>query len=309
MKSGSSSGESTRGLIAALTCYVVWGIVPIYWKQMARVDPFELVAHRVVWSLFVFGALMIWSGAVSEVLAAFRDSRILRFNLASGFLLTINWVIYIWAVNAGHVIECSLGYFLVPLFNVVLGRIVLKEVLRPLQALAIGVATLGVGVLVLKVGHFPWIALGLAFTFGFYGLLRKKSGASAIVGLMVETSLMTPLAAAWLIWLALDGRGALGHVDLGTTAWVLSTGVVTAIPLLLFGYGANRLRLTTLGLLQYAAPTLQFLIGWIVYQEPLSRDRASAFLLIWIGLAAYSVDAWLQQRRQRAVVTLADVAA
>lgn len=309
MKSGSSSREARRGLIAALACYVIWGVVPIYWKQMAQVDPFELVAHRVVWSLFVFGALMAWSGTASEVLAAFREGRIIRLNLISGLLLAVNWVIYIWAVNAGHVIECSLGYFLVPLFNVALGRFVLKEALRPLQALAIGIAATGVGVLVFKVGHFPWIALGLAFTFGFYGLLRKKSGVSAIVGLMIETSLMTPLAAGWLIWLASKGRGALGHVDLGTTAWVLSTGIVTAIPLLLFAYGANRLRLTTLGLLQYAAPTLQFLIGWIVYREPFSRDRASAFVLIWIGLAAYSMDAWFQQRRQRSLVAMADAAA
>lgn len=299
MKSGSSSAESTRGLLAALTCYVAWGIVPIYWKQMARVDPFELVAHRVVWSFFVFGVLMTWLGVVPEVLTAFGNRRIIRFNLVSGLLLAANWVIYIWAVNAGHVIECSLGYFLVPLFNVVLGRVVLKEVIRPLQALAIGIAALGVSLLVMRVGHFPWIALGLAVTFGFYGLLRKKSGVGAVAGLMVETSLMTPVAAGWLIWLALDGRGALGHVDLGTTSWVLSTGIVTAIPLLLFGYGANRLRLTTLGLLQYAAPTLQFLIGWIVYREPFSRDRAGAFLLIWIGLVAYSIDTWIQQRRQR----------
>ncbi len=299
MKSGSSSAESTRGLLAALTCYVAWGIVPIYWKQMARVDPFELVAHRVVWSFFVFGVLMTWLGVVPEVLTAFGNRRIIRFNLVSGLLLAANWVIYIWAVNAGHVIECSLGYFLVPLFNVVLGRVVLKEVIRPLQALAIGIAALGVSLLVMRVGHFPWIALGLAVTFGFYGLLRKKTGVGAVAGLMVETSLMTPVAAGWLIWLALDGRGVLGHVDLGTTSWVLSTGIVTAIPLLLFGYGANRLRLTTLGLLQYAAPTLQFLIGWIVYREPFSRDRAGAFLLIWIGLVAYSIDTWIQQRRRR----------
>lgn len=309
MKSGTSSRESTRGLIAALACYVVWGVVPIYWKQMAQVDPIELVAHRVAWSLFVLGALTVWSGVASEVLGAFRDRRIIQFNLISGLLLAANWGIYIWAVNAGHVIECSLGYFLVPLFNVALGRLVLKESLRPLQTLAIGIAAVGVGVLVLKVGHFPWIALGLAFTFGFYGLLRKKSGVSAIVGLMVETSLMAPLAAGWLLWLAFNGRGALGHTDLRTTVWVLSTGIVTAIPLLLFAYGANRLRLTTLGLLQYAAPTLQFLIGWIVYRESFSRDRASAFVLIWIGLASYSMDAWIQQRRQRSLLAMADAAA
>ncbi|MBE7538100.1 MAG: EamA family transporter RarD [Opitutaceae bacterium] len=309
MTSGSSSTESTRGLFAAFACYVIWGIVPIYWKQMSQVDPLELVAHRVVWSLVVFVALTIWLRAGSEVIKAFRDGRVLALNLVSGLLLAINWVVYIWGVNAGHVIECSLGYFLVPIFNVVLGRVVLKETLRPLQAVAVVLTALGVGVLVLDVRHIPWIALSLALTFGFYGLLRKKSGVGAIAGLVVETSVMTPLAAAWLIWLAAEDRASFGRVDTGTMLLVLSTGVVTAIPLILFAYGAVRLRLTTLGLLQFAAPTFQFLIGWLIYHEPFSMDRAKAFLLIWTGLAVYSYDTWTLQRRRRMPGSVADAPA
>lgn len=302
MATGSPSESSTRGLLAALSCYVIWGLVPLYWKQMANVDAVELIAHRMVWSLVFLVVLMVWLHTGRQAIEAYRNWRSVGLNFLSGVLLTINWVIYIWGVNAGHVIECSLGYFLVPLLNVGLGRLVLKESLRPLQWLAVGAATMGVAVLVVKVGHVPWIALGLAFSFGFYGLLRKKSPLGSLVGLTVETSLVAPFAAAWLLWLACDGRGSLGHVDLHTTAFVLSTGVVTAIPLLLFGYGALRLRLTTLGLLQYAAPTLQFLLGWLVYHEPFSKDRAEAFLLIWMGLAIYSLDAWTQQRRDRSAV-------
>lgn len=217
----------------------------------------------------------------------------------SGALLSVNWLVYVWGVNSGHVIECSLGYFLVPLINVALGRWLLHERLRRAQLAAIAVAAAGVALMVWRAGRFPWIALTLAVTFGFYGLLRKRSNLGPLVGLTLETLLLVPLAAGFLLWRFAHDRGALGHVDAATTAIILSSGVVTAVPLLLFAKGARGLRMITLGLLQYLAPTCQFLLGWLLYNETLGVARAGAFLLIWAGLAIYSIDAAVTSRAVR----------
>jgi chloramphenicol-sensitive protein RarD len=195
------------------------------------------------------------------------------------------------------VIECSLGYFLVPLLNVALGRWVLREQLRKAQIIAIGCAAAGVAIQVIQVGRLPWIALALAVTFGCYGLLRKRSTLGPLTGLVVETTLLAPLAGALLLWRHHTGEGALGHADTTLQLLVLSTGVVTAIPLLLFAYGARRIRLTTLGLLQYIAPTVQFTLGVTVFHESLSRERALAFIFIWAGLLLYTLDNVIAQRR------------
>ncbi|MFO1446899.1 MAG: EamA family transporter RarD [Opitutaceae bacterium] len=297
MSSHDPASSPARGVIAAFLCYLAWGLVPLFWKELGSVDALELIAHRHVWSLVFLAGVLTWLGGWPEAVRALRTPRDLAINAASSLLLTINWLIYVWAVNRGQVIECSLGYFLVPLLNVTLGRLVLHETLRPLQGAAVAAAAIGVGLLVFRLGHVPWIALGLAGSFGFYGLLRKRSPLGPLTGLAVETALLAPLAGGWLLWKAAHGSGALGHSDARVTTLVLSTGVVTAIPLLLFAYGARRLRLTTLGLLQYTAPTCQFLLGWLVYREPFTRDRAWAFVLIWSGLACYTLDAWLTQRR------------
>jgi len=282
---------------AAFFCYLIWGLVPLYWKELAAVDALELIAHRHVWSLVFLVGILAWRGGYAEAGAALGSGRGLALSAVSSVLLTANWLIYIWGVNAGHVIECSLGYFLVPLLNVTLGKLVLHESLRRLQGMAVIAAAAGVAILVLRLGHVPWIALGIAGTFGFYGLLRKRSALGPVTGLAVETAVLAPFAAGWLIWKAAHGQGALGHVDMPTTLLVLSTGVVTAIPLLLFAYGARRLRLITLGLLQYIAPTCQFLLGWLVYREVFTRERAWAFVLIWFGLVLYTTDAWLTQKK------------
>lgn len=257
---------------------------------MAEVDALELIAHRLVWSLVFVAALLVWRGGAKEMRAALSTGRGFALNLLSSALLTTNWLVYVWGVNHGHVIECSLGYFLVPLLNVALGRWVLHEQLRPAQAFAIGCAALGVAIQIYQVGHLPWIALALVATFGCYGLLRKRSALGPLTGLAVETTLLAPFAAAFLLWQNLAGAGALGHASATTQALVLSTGVVTAIPLLLFAYGARRIRLTTLGLLQYIAPTVQFSLGVAVFHEPFAQDRALAFAFIWAGLALYTFD-------------------
>lgn len=297
LSSAPSHPEASRGAAAAFAGYAFWGLVPFYWKQLQGIDAHELIAHRLVWSLVFVAAVTLWRRGLAEIRIALATPRGLALNALSSVLLTINWLVYVWAVNAGHVIECSLGYFLVPLINVALGRLVFREVLRPVQIAAILCAATGVAVLIVQVGRVPWIALTLAGSFGAYGLLRKQSPLGALNGLALETALLAPFAAGLLLWRHHLGTGALGHVDAGRTLLVLSSGVVTAIPLLLFAYGARRLRFTTLGLLQYVAPTLQFLVGWLAYHEPFTPARAWAFAFIWTGLACYTADILWKSRQ------------
>lgn len=287
----SSPRSSWSSLFAAAGSYLLWGLFPLYWKHFHAIDATELIAHRMIWALVFLLAVIAAQGAFGQLGAALPTRSGLLNNLLSGALLTANWLVYVWGVNHGHIIDTSLGYFLVPLLNVLLGRWFFGETLRRAQLGAVILATLGVAVLIWQVGRPPWIALALAVTFGFYGLLRKRSPLGALLGLTAETLLLAPLAIAFLIWRWHAGTGALGRVDASTTALLFSTGVVTAIPLLLFAKGARGLRLTSLGLLQYLAPTCQFLLGWLVYDEPLSRERAAAFSLIWLGLLVYSLDA------------------
>jgi chloramphenicol-sensitive protein RarD len=289
--------------LAALGCYLLWGLVPLYWRPLAAVDAHELIAHRVVWSLAFTAPLLWWLGGFREVFAVLRTWRSVGLNFASGALLTTNWLVYVWAVNAGHVIEASLGYFLVPLVNIALGRMVLHERLRPAQWLAISLAAAGVAVQLVQLGRLPWIALALAASFGTYGLLRKRSPLGPLAGLTVETLLLAPFAAGLLLWRAQAGTGALGNAPALTQGLVLCAGVVTAVPLLLFAYGARRLQLTTLGLLQYAAPIVQFALGVWFFHEVFDRARAQSFALIWAGLLLYTVEAlWRQRPRAGPVI-------
>lgn len=296
MSNESKPQQTTGSFFAASASYFIWGIFPLFWRLLAAVDATELIAHRVVWSLLFLLGVVVVQKRLAELGRAFRVGQNLRVHAASGALLTVNWLVYVWGVNHGHVIECSLGYFLVPLINVALGRWLLHEHLRKAQLVAIVVAAFGVALMVWRVGRFPWIALTVAVTFGFYGLLRKRSALGPLAGLTLETLLLAPLAAGFLLWRFAQGGGALGHVDAATTAIILSSGVVTAVPLLLFAKGARGLRMITLGLLQYLAPTCQFLLGWLLYNETLGGARAGAFVLIWAGLAIYSLDAMLASR-------------
>ncbi|MEO5959223.1 MAG: EamA family transporter RarD [Opitutaceae bacterium] len=295
----SAAGAARTGALAAAWCYFLWGLVPIYWKQLAGIDPVELIAHRHVWSLAFVLVLVLAQRGGREVRVALATRKSIALNFLSAALLTVNWLIYVWGVNTGHVIECSLGYFLVPLVNVGFGRFVLHEQLRRAQWIAIACAALGVVWLIVQLGRPPWIALGLASTWGVYSLMRKISPLGPLVGLTVETLLLAPLAVGFLFWQHRLGTGALGRVDFRTHALILSSGVITAIPLLLFAYGARRIRLSTLGLLQYLAPTVQFALALAIYREPFSRDRAISFVLIWAGLVLYTADNILAQRRRR----------
>ncbi len=282
--------EAARGALAAAICYLLWGLVPLYWRLLAGINPVELIAHRALWSLVFLAVLVAAQRLGAEIRAALATPRGVGTNFLSATLLTGNWLVYVWAVNTGHVIESSLGYFLVPLVNVALGRLVLHEHLRRLQWLAITCAAAGVVLMVIQLGHPPWIALALAGTWGCYGLMRKRSHLGSLAGLTAEALLLAPFALGLLLWQCHTGAGALGRVDSATHVVLLSSGVITAVPLLLFGYGARRIRLTTLGLLQYLAPTVQFALGLWVFHEPFSLARASGFTLIWAGLALYTLD-------------------
>jgi chloramphenicol-sensitive protein RarD len=293
------SNSPRRGALAAAGCYLAWGLFPLYWHQLATVNSAELIAHRHLWSLGFVAIVISLRRSWGDAAAAMRSPRALRVHALSGVLLTLNWLVFIWGVNHGHVVEASLGYFLVPLVNVGLGRFVLKEQLHRAQWLAICCAAVGVTLLVVRLGRLPWIALALAATFGAYGLLRKQSPLGPLLGLGLETVLLAPVALAFLLYQEHIGAGVFGHADTWTHVLLVSAGAVTAIPLLLFAYGARRVRFTTLGLLQYIAPTVQFALGTWVFRERFDPAQASAFALIWVGLLIYTADNLAQQTRIR----------
>jgi chloramphenicol-sensitive protein RarD len=281
--------ESRKGLAYGALAYGLWGVIPLYWKLLTGVDPIELIAHRAVWGLVTFLVLVGLSGQTGAFLRAMRDLRIVGLMGLSGALLAVNWAIFVWATISGHLLEVSLGYFINPLISVALGTMLLRERLSRLQWTAIALASLGVGLLTWRAGKVPFVALALALTFGLYGLVRKTAKVDALVGSTLETALMAPLAAGYLVFL---GGGALTTADAPRVLLLASTGVITAIPLVLFTSAARRLPLSTIGFLQYLAPTGQFVLAVAAFGEPLAHDRLLAFGLIWAGLVVFSVDLW-----------------
>lgn len=283
-----------EGVLAALGAYVLWGLVPIFFKQLAAVPALEIIAHRVLWSL-LFVALLL--GARRQLGAAWhaaRNPRTLARAGAAALLVMTNWFVFVWAVNDGRVLETSLGYFVTPLVSIALGVAVLHERLRPRQWVAIALAAVGVAIEGWRIGGLPWVSLVLAATFGSYGLLRKQLPVDAAGGLLLETACAAPFAALYLLWLG--GSGSFGAA-VSTDLLLIASGVVTAVPLLLFAIGARRLPLTTMGFLQYVAPSITFLLAIFLYGEPMDLARLAAFAAIWLGLALYSADMLLQRRR------------
>ena len=282
--------ENTRtGIIAGFSAYVIWGLVPIFFKQIAEVPATEIIAHRVVWAMLLMTALIGFGRGFGDALRIARQpAQLARIVLASALVIS-NWLTFVWGVNNGHIVETSLGYFILPLLNVALGVLVLKERMRPLQWLAVLCAAIGVAIEATRASGLPWIALVLAGTFAIYGLLRKQLPLDAASGLFLETVCMLPLALAWLAW---SGPSHFG-VGAGITATdllLVATGPVTAIPLLLFAIATRRLPLSMMAFLQYLAPTLAFLIGVLMYHELLDTLRMLSLAAIWTGLAVYSVD-------------------
>ena len=285
--------ENTRlGILAGVGAYAIWGLVPIFFKQMAGVPAVEIIAHRVVWAMLLLTALIGFGRGFGDALRVARiPAQLAKIALASALVIS-NWLTFVWGVNNGHIVETSLGYFILPLLNVALGVLVLKERMRRLQWVAVLCAAVGVAIEATRAGGLPWIALVLAGTFGFYGLLRKQLPLDAASGLFLETVCMMPPALAWLGWLAYSGQGHFGGSSMLSAGdlYLVATGPVTAIPLLLFAIAARRLPLSMLAFLQYLAPTIAFLIGVLIYLEPLDAQRMLSLAAIWVGLAVYSVD-------------------
>lgn len=287
---GEQASEIRRGLVYGVAAYGLWGVVPVFWKLLDHVDPLEVLAHRVLWGMLTFLVIVRLAGAGARLRAAMQDRRVLATMALSGAALAINWGVFIYSVTYDHLLEASLGYFINPLLSVALGTIVLRERMRALQWLAIACALAGVALLTWQAGSLPWIAVLLAGSFGVYGLLRKLASVDSLVGSTLESLLMAPLALGLLGVLAVRGEGELGHAGLVDHGLLIATGIVTAGPLLLFTSAARRLPLSTVGFLQYLAPTGQFLLAIGLYGEPFSRDKLAAFVLIWIGLVVFTID-------------------
>src|SRR5271165_50739 len=278
------------GILYAATAYILWGLFPIYFKALQNVSPLEILWHPIAWAfvflLIVLTVLRQWSWLAKVA----RQPKVLAGFTASAVLLSVNWFIYIWSVNSGHVVDASLGYFINPLVSVLMGFLLLHERLRPVQWLAVALAGAGVAWLTWLAGHPPWIGLALAFSFGFYGLLRKTAALGALEGLSLETFLLFPIAFGCLVFLAMKDQNAFLQASTATQWLLAAAGPITAIPLLLFAAGARRIRLSTLGLLQYFAPTLQFLLGVWLYHEPFGGKLVVGYAVIWSALALYSLE-------------------
>ena len=288
-----------KGILYGLGAYLLWGFFPIYIKLLNFASPLEILGHRIGWSfIFLLVVMAVRNRWASFRKNAFKPRTLAVYALAAVFL-AFNWLTYIFAINTNHVVESSLGYFINPLVSVLLGVVFLREKLRSLQWLAVAVAAGGVAYLTWEYGQLPWIALALAFTFGFYGLVKKVAPLGSLQGLTLETGILFIPAITYLVWLQTTGESSFGTSGAGFTLLLASAGVVTAIPLLLFGSAARLIPLTMIGILQYVAPTCQFLIGILIYDEPFSLSRLVGFSIIWVALAIFWIESYMHHRKSR----------
>ena len=277
------------GILYALAAYVLWGLLPIYWKWLLAVPAVQVVGHRIAWSFIMLLVFIL----ITRQWQRFRSGlnrRSLSLYLLASTLLTVNWLVYVWAVNAGNIIETSLGYFINPLVSIVFGMVFLRERLRPGQWVPVLLAASGVIYLTFMFGSLPWIALTLAFTFGFYGLVKKIAPLGSLHGLTLETGFVFVPAVCYLVYVELAGTGRFGHLGPETDLLMIGAGLITIAPLLLFASAASRISLTLVGIMQYIAPTIQFLIGVFMYHEPFSRERLVGFALVWIALLLFTLE-------------------
>jgi chloramphenicol-sensitive protein RarD len=279
------------GVLYAALAFVAWGLFPLYFHLLAAVAPMEVVLHRAVWCLVFLAGVLAVRRQWAWLATALRQPRVLLWTGASALVLAVNWLLYIVALQNGRVVEASLGYFINPLVNVLLGVLVLRERLAPVQRAAVALAACGVAWLTWQAGQLPWYALSLAFTFALYGLLRKTSPLGPLEGLALETLLVAPLALPWLAWWTVSAGGVLLRGDAALIFWVLLAGPLTALPLMLFAAAARRLRLATVGLMQYISPTLQLACGVFFFREPFDADKLVGFAFIWAALAVYTAHA------------------
>ncbi len=285
------------GYLYALLAYLLWGLFPIYWQPLEAIPATQLIGHRIVWSFVFMVAFLAVIKQTRRLSGLFTNRRVVLTYGFAGALLAGNWLTYVWGVTHGHIVEASLGYFINPLLSVLLGLVVLKEHLWPWQWAAIGLATLGVAYLTWTYGRLPWIALALAITFSLYGLVTKTAPLDALDGLTLETGLLFLPALAFLLWCEAQGQGAFGHAGALANAMMVGAGAVTAVPLLFFGAAARRVPLSVLGILQYLAPTLQFLLGVLAYHEPFTHSHLIGYSLVWAALAIFWVEGGLRHRQ------------
>jgi chloramphenicol-sensitive protein RarD len=285
-----------KGILNGIAAYVLWGVFPIYWKLLHDVPAIQVIGHRVSWSFALLILFIVFTKQWKEFRSAALIPKTLAIYSIAGVLLTINWLIYVWGVNAGFIVETSLGYFINPLISVLLGVIFLHERLRPAQWIPVALATAGVTYLTIAYGHLPWIALSLAFSFGFYGFVKKLAPLGSLYGLTLETGIVFPIALLYLAFVGLNGTGAFFHEGAQVDLLLISAGVVTTIPLLMFASAARQIPLTVVGLLQYIAPTMQFLIGVFLYKEPFDHAHLMGFGIVWIALIIFWVENFIANR-------------
>jgi len=293
------AGETRKGVIAALAAYLLWGFLPILFRLLEAAGAVLIVAERTLWSLVLLAGVLFVVKGFPEVRSLLADWRKMRVIALSALLLVGNWLLYVWAVETGQVLEASFGYFINPLVNVAIGMIFLGERQNRLQTIAIVIAAVAILIQAAGLGNVPYIALGLAFSFGFYGFIRKTAQAGPATGLFAETLVVAPFAMAYIVFdIATNGPGA--HADPGLMLLLVLTGPATAVPLLLFAYGVRRLRLTTIGMFQYLAPSIQFLVAILLFGEQLNSLRLLSFVLIWLSLVVFSYDSFRQRRARLA---------
>ena len=298
-QTSTAARDERSALISGFAAFGLWGIIPIYWKWMAAVPASQILAHRVVWTALFLVIVLSWKQRWVEVRSALSSRRVTLYCLASGAAISLNWLIFIWAVNANRVLETSLGYFITPLVNVLFGAMFLRERLSRFQLASVLLATIAVLNLTFGYGRFPWIAIVLAMSFGLYGLLRKVSGTAATPGLFIETILLVPIAIGYLLVQQLHGTLFFGAPYWTASLLLLTTGVVTGLPLVWFGHAARHLRLTTVGFMQYIAPSCTFFLGIFLYNEPFTRAHLITFGLIWIALVIFTAETVRRWRATR----------
>ncbi|MEN8241548.1 MAG: EamA family transporter RarD [Chloroflexota bacterium] len=290
-----------KGILSAIGAYLLWGIFPMYWKLLKHVPARQLIAHRVIWSVIILTLIILLTNRRKEFVEAIRQPKAIWTSVLTAVLIAINWLVYIWGVNAGFIVETSLGYYINPLVSVLLGVMFLRERLRKYQWLSIGIAALGVIYLTVIYGRLPWISLSLAFSFGVYGYVKKTAPLNALHGLSLETGILFIPASLFLIFSEITGDGAFLHTGYDADLMMIGTGVATVVPLLLFSFAARSIPLSTVGILQYIAPTLQLLVGVLVFKEPFNQTQWIGFGLVWLALGIYTVEGIVQSRAANGV--------
>jgi chloramphenicol-sensitive protein RarD len=290
-----------KGILYGIGAYLLWGILPIYWKWLQAVPAIQIISHRIIWSFVLLALILFLTRQWRDFWFRAFSRRVVLIYLVSAILLSINWLTYIWAVNAGFVVETSLGYFINPLLSVLLGVLFLREKLRPWQWLPIGLAALGVVYVAFSYGQFPWIALTLAFSFGLYGLVKKLAPLGSLYGLTLETGLLALPAAVLLVFIEVHGQGAFLHSPPVSNLLMVGAGLVTTVPLLMFASAVQRIPLSTVGILQYINPTIALLLGVFLFHEPFNLSLLIGFSIVWLALVIYWAENFLTSRRRRSV--------